>query len=82
MAEKELAGQLIEALSNLDEVAGAITPDDALAALDEATLQVFWRDWPNLSGWAGALWRRLNEDLAHPARPAQDSDLDEVGGSD
>lgn len=81
MAGKEIAAQLIEALSNLDEVVGALTPDDALVELDEATLQVFWRDWPNLSGWAGALWRRLNEDLARPARPAGDSDLDEVGGS-
>ncbi|HEX9529487.1 MAG TPA: hypothetical protein VF954_00015 [Acidimicrobiales bacterium] len=81
MVDKELAGRLIKALSMLDEVAGEVTADDAVAELDEATLQVFWRDWPNISSWAGALWRKLQADLEHPARPAQDSDLDEVGGS-
>jgi hypothetical protein len=81
MAQDELAGRLIEALSDLDEVAAALTVDDALAKLDDATLQVFWRDWPNISGWAAVLWRRLNEDLAQPARPPDDPDLDEVGGS-
>jgi hypothetical protein len=81
MAQDELAGRLIEALSELDEVAGAMTAEEAVAELDEPTLQVFWRDWPNISAWAGALWRKLNEDLAQPARPPQDPDLDEVGES-
>jgi hypothetical protein len=81
MAQDELAGRLIEALSELDEVAAALTVEDAVAELDEATLQVFWRDWPNISGWAAALWRKLNQDLAEPARPPEDPDLDEVGGS-
>jgi hypothetical protein len=79
VAQDELAGRLLEALSGLDEVAAALTVDDALAELDEATLQVFWKDWPNISGWAGGLWRRLNDDMAGPARPPQDPDLDEVG---
>ena len=80
MAQDDLDGRLVEALSGLDEVAEELTADEAVTALDEATLQVFWRDWPNISSWAGALWRKLNEDLAQPARPT-DADLDEVGGS-
>jgi hypothetical protein len=49
--------------------------------LDDITLQVFWRDWPHLSSWAGALWRRLNTELARPATPTSGSDLDpDVGG--
>jgi hypothetical protein len=81
MAQDDLAERLITALSQLDDVAGALTADEAVAALDEATLQVFWRDWPNIGAWAAGLWRKLNEDLAQPARSAQDPDLDEVGGS-
>lgn len=76
-----MAGRLIEALSELDEVAAALTAEDAVAELDDATLQVFWRDWPNISAWAAAVWRKLNQDLAEPARPPEDPDLDEVGGS-
>ena len=81
MAEDELDLLLLDALSGLDEVAAGLTAEEAVAQLDDATLQVFWRDWPNLSSWAGGLWRRLNDDLAEPARPPQDPDLDEVGES-
>jgi hypothetical protein len=77
----ELDGRLLDALSALDDVSGELTADEAAADLDEATLQVFWRDWPNISAWAGSLWRRLDKDLAQPARPHDDPDLDEVGGS-
>lgn len=81
MADHELGERLLEALSGLDDVSGELTAEEALAELDDATLQVFWRDWPNISAWAGALWRRLNDDLARPASPPT-SDLDEVGGSE
>ena len=69
----------MDALSRLEDVADEATPDEAVEAIDEVSLQVFWRDWPQLSGWAGALWRRLNEDLAGPSRPPDDSELDETG---
>jgi hypothetical protein len=82
MAQHEVGERLLEALSGLDEVSGELTADEALAEIDDATLQVFWRDWPNISAWAGALWRRLNDDLAQPSRPPTDADLDEVGGSE
>lgn len=82
MAHDELGERLLEALSGLDDVSGELTADEARADLDDATLQVFWRDWPNISAWAGALWRRLNEDLAQPSTPSTDADLDEVGGSE
>jgi hypothetical protein len=77
----EAASRLVDALAQLDQVANSVTPDEAPAALDDASLQVFWRDWPQISAWAGALWRRLDQDLARPARPQGDADLDEVGGS-
>lgn len=76
----ELADRLLGALETLDEVSVQLTPDEAIGAFDDASLQMFWRDWPRVSGWAGSLWRRLNDDLALPAAAVRDSDLDEVGG--
>ena len=73
--------QLLEAMTLLEGVSRSITPDDAAVDLDPATLQAFWREWPDASGWAGALWRRLNQDLETPAAPLTDPETDEVGGS-
>lgn len=77
---EELSDHLMDGLSKLEEVANAVTPDNAAKSLDESSLQNFWRDWPELSSWAGALWRRLNEELAEPASPIKDPELDESGG--
>jgi hypothetical protein len=80
--EQDQAGaRLVEALGQLEEVADTLTTDEAVSVIDDASLQVFWRDWPQLSKWAGALWRRLDQDLAAPSQPQQDPELDEVGGS-
>jgi len=73
--------QLLEAMTLLEEVSTSITPDTAAEELDAATLQSFWREWPSASGWAGALWRRLNQDLESPSTPQSDPETDEVGGS-
>jgi hypothetical protein len=81
MAAEDVGDRLVSALSQMEAVADEVTSDEALERMDDATLQVFWRDWPNISAWGGALWRRLNEDLAGPATAPQDPDLDEVGGS-
>ena len=72
---------LLDAMTKLEEVSRAITPEEALDEIDPATLQSFWREWPHATGWAGELWRRLNVDLATPATEAKDPDTDEVGGS-
>ena len=72
---------LLDAMTRLEEVARTVTPDEALDEIDAATLQSFWREWPAATWWAGALWRRLNDDLAAPAEEAIDPDTDEVGGS-
>lgn len=75
----DVSERFTESIDGLEAVADAVTPDDAQRTFDDATLQVFWRNWPHISQWAGALWRRLNDDLAQPATPPQDPDLDEVG---
>ena len=72
--------RLLKALDEWERVAEAATPDEAARTFDESTLQVFWQRWPNFSSWAGALWRRLNEDLADAATPLEESEHHEVGG--
>lgn len=74
------ASELLLAIEAVERVAESATPDEAARTFDEATLQVFWQRWPHVSSWGGALWRRLNEDLADAATPAEDSGFHEVGG--
>ncbi|HJT37661.1 MAG TPA: hypothetical protein VJ818_04480 [Actinomycetota bacterium] len=71
--------RFLDAIAELQAVADEVTPEDAAKEFDETTLQNFWRDWPHISGWAGALWRKLNEDVEQHAAPATDEDLHEVG---
>ena len=75
----DVSVRFLDALSTLDGVADEVTPDKAAGLLDDAALQVFWRDWPRLGSW-GVLWRQLNEDLAGPSSAFDDDGLDEVGG--
>jgi hypothetical protein len=75
----DVAQQLLEAMETLDEVADSLTAQEAVEELDEATLQLFWRDWPRIQSWAGSLWRQLNEELAEMASPAS-GDVDTGGG--
>lgn len=78
----DLAVEFLELIHRLEDVRDAITPERAHAEFDETTLQVFWKKWPSLSTWSGSLWRMLSEELAGPATPHRDPELDEVGGSD
>ena len=81
MAEPNLSDRLLSALSEFDAVIGELPTHEAHSALDEATREVFWRDWPSLRSWAESLWQQLNDELAAPAKPVTDPDLDEVGES-
>jgi hypothetical protein len=78
---EDVSDRFLEAISRLEEVADAVSPEEAFRQLDETTMQVFWRTWPGLSSWAGSLWRQLNEELMDPAVPSHAPDADEVGGS-
>ena len=78
----DAAGQFLNLIHSLEEVRDAVPPERAHADFDELTLQVFWIKWPSLSAWAGSLWKMLSEELADPAAPHRDAELDEVGGSD
>jgi hypothetical protein len=80
MAMADTSQQLLEAMEALNDVADALTPEAALEDLDETTLQMFWRDWPHIASWAGGLWRGLNQELAEPATPADEGEVD-TGGS-
>jgi len=76
----DASDRLLATIEDFDRVAGEATPDEAATAFDEATLQVFWQRWPQISSWAGSLWRRLNENLADAAMPADASEFHEIGG--
>jgi hypothetical protein len=78
----DAASQLIDLIHGLEELRDSVSPERAHLEFDETTLQVFWKKWPELSAWAGSLWRLLSEELAGPASPHRDAELDEVGGSD
>ena len=75
----DAAQQLLEAMEVFDEVADSLTAAEAMEEFDEATLQLFWRDWPRIQSWAGSLWRELNSELAERASPAG-GDVDTGGG--
>jgi hypothetical protein len=76
----DASDRLLRAIEEFEGTAEAVTPDEAASSFDEPTLQVFWQSWPHISSWAGALWRRLNENLADPAQPVEESEFYEVGG--
>jgi hypothetical protein len=75
------ADRFLDLIHDLEELTDAISPELALMQFDETTLQVFWKRWPSISAWAGSLWRMLSEELAGPATPPRDPELDEVGES-
>ncbi len=76
----DASDRLLAAIEECERVAEAATPEEAADTFDEPTLQLFWQRWPHISSWAGALWRRLNENLADAATPAEESEFHEVGG--
>lgn len=77
----DISDRLLHVFSELEDITYETTPEEARGSLEEPTLQLFWRQWPQVSSWAGSLWRLLNEDTVDAAAPASD-ELDEVGGRD
>jgi len=77
---EDASERLLHAIEDLEQVAQAVTPDEAARTFDEATLQMFWQRWPHVSTWAGTVWRQLNADLAEPATPVEESEAIDVGG--
>ncbi len=75
----DISDRLLRVISEFEEIADDASPPEAAQAMEEATLQLFWRQWPHVSSWGGSLWRLLNEDISDPATSAKD-DFDEVGG--
>ena len=76
----DISDRLLHVFSELEDITSGTTPTEARGSLEEPTLQLFWRQWPHVSSWAGSLWRLLNEDTVDSAAPASD-EFDEVGGS-
>jgi hypothetical protein len=64
----------------LEHTADKLTPEDADSGFSEVTKENFWRMWPDVREWADALWHRLEEERGSQSRPAEDEELDDVGG--
>jgi hypothetical protein len=64
----------------LDHTAEKITPEEADRAFGEVTKENFWRMWPGIRSWAETLWQLLEDERGAMARPAEDEELDDVGG--
>jgi hypothetical protein len=77
----KIGDRFLELIYELEDVANSVTAERALADFDETTLQIFWKKWPQLSGWNGRLWAMLSAELAGPSARAADPELDETGGS-
>jgi hypothetical protein len=78
----DISERFLDAISRLEEVADAGTPQKVFDHLDETSMQVFWKTWPGISSWAGSLWRLLNEEFVEPALSADHPHSGEVGGSE
>ena len=77
----ETADRFLDLIHSLVEITDGITPERAHADFDQTTLQVFWKKWPDVSQWAGSLWKMLSDELSGPGSPHLDPELDEVGES-
>src|SRR2546429_5644935 len=75
------ADRFLDLMHQLEDFTHSVSPEQAHTQFDETTLQLFWMRWPQLSEWAGSLWRLLSEELAGPSAPHDESELFEIGES-
>src|SRR5271157_4543614 len=73
------ADRFLDLMHQLEDFTHSVSPEQAHTQFDETTLQLFWMRWPQLSAWAGSLWRLLSEELAGPSSPHDESELFETG---
>jgi hypothetical protein len=49
---EETQSELLDALAILNGVVADVTAQQAASSFDAATLEVFWREWPQVGAWA------------------------------
>jgi hypothetical protein len=64
----------------LDHLAGKLSVEEAERSFGDVTKENFLRMWPAIKDWAGSLWTLIDEERGDMARPAEDEELDDVGG--
>ena len=57
------ADRFLDLMHQLEDFTQPVSPEQAHTQFDETTLQLFWMRWPQLSAWAGSLWRLLSEEV-------------------
>jgi hypothetical protein len=80
--DQNIGDLLLATLADFVKITQALPAPNAASVLDETEVEVFWRDWPEVRSWAESVWQRLGRDLAGPAQPVSDPELDEVGEGD
>ena len=65
----EVGDRFLELIHDLEDIANSVPAKRALAEFDETTLQVFWKKWPYLSGWAGSQASRNSVGRAASSAP-------------
>jgi len=64
----------------LDHTAEKISPDEADRAFGEVTKENFWRMYQPVRDWADTKSQPQEDERGSMARPAEDEELDDVGG--
>jgi hypothetical protein len=70
----------VTAVFVLQHTAEKLGPGEAERNFTETTKENFWRVWPDVRDWVESLWQRLDDERRAMARPAEDEELDDVGG--
>jgi hypothetical protein len=65
----DVSERFLEALSALEHVADEVTSDEAAATLDDAELQLFWREWPQWVRGRGPCGDSSTRTWPHHPRP-------------
>jgi hypothetical protein len=81
MVDDQLEYGFTTAVFVLDHVAEKVPAIDAERAFTGVTKENFWRMWPVIRDWAEVLWATIDEERGQMARPVEDEELDETGGS-
>jgi hypothetical protein len=64
----------------LDHTAGKLSVEEAERSFGDVTKENFLRMWPGIKEWAESLWQLIDDERGDLSRPAQDEELDDVGG--
>ena len=78
--DEQLEHGFVTGIFVLDHATQKMSTEEAERLFGEVSKENFWRMWPHVREWADALWYIIEEERGSMARPAEDEELDDVGG--